>query len=72
MLGWANEMVQQGWFCFNRISFLIAGHTKSAPDLFSRIAQSYNRSDVFNTTDLGQIAEQYANVVTEDGERVQP
>ena len=73
MLGWANEMVQQGWFCFIRISFLISGHTKFAPDLlFSRIAQSYNRSDVFNTTELGQIAEQYANVVIDDGERVRP
>ena len=73
MLGWATEMVQQKRFSFIRISFLISGHTKFEPDLlFSQIAQTFNRSDVFNTTELGQLAEQYAHVVIDDGEIVQP
>ena len=50
MMSWAYEMVQQRRVDFLRISFLIAGHTKFSPDLlFSKIAQTYNRSDVFTT-----------------------
>ena len=72
-LGWANEMVQQGKFDFIRISFLIAGHTKFAPDLlFSRVSQTFTRSDVFNTIELGAIALQYAYTIIDDGELVQP
>ena len=71
LLGWANEMVQLGKFDFIRMSFLIAGHTKFAPDLlFSKVAQSFARSDVFNTAELAEIAGQYAFVVTDDGEKV--
>ena len=52
MLGWANELVQQEKFDFIRVSFLIASHTKFAPDiLFSKVSQSFSRSDVFNTTE---------------------
>lgn len=42
MMGWANEMIKEGKFNFIRISFLIAGHTKFAPDLFSRISQTFS------------------------------
>lgn len=46
-MAWASEMVQQGRLDFIRICFLIAGHTKFTPDiLFSKIAQTYNKSDV--------------------------
>lgn len=70
-MGWANEMVQQGKFDFIRISFLIAGHTKFAPDLlFSKLSQTFTRSDIFTITELGKIAEQYAFVVIDEGERV--
>ena len=41
------------------------------PDLlFARIAQTYNRSDVFNTQDLKEVAALYAEVVVDDGETV--
>ena len=53
-VGWASEMVQQGKFDFIRISFLIAGHTKFVPDLlFSKVSQSFSKSDIFTTTELG-------------------
>ena len=50
-----------------RISFLIAGHTKFNPDLlFSRIAKTYNRCDVFfSTMELqaeNDVVVNYANV----------
>ena len=50
MMSWACEMVQQRKIEFFHMSFLIAGHTKFAPDLlFSHIAQPFNCSDVFTT-----------------------
>lgn len=71
MMGWANEMVQQGKFNFIRISFLIAGHTKFAPDfLFSKLSQTFSKSNVFTTNKLGEIAERYAYVVIDDGKKV--
>ena len=65
-------MVQQKRLDFFRLSFLIAGHTKFAPDLlFSKIAQSYNRSDVFTTEELKQVISPYAEVRIDEGEIVQ-
>ena len=70
-MAWAMEMVQHHKFDIVRISFMIAGHTKFSVDqLFSRIAQSFNRSDVFNTTELGKIAEPYASVIIDEGDIV--
>ena len=52
-MAWMCEMVQQGRINFIRISFLLAGHTKFPPDLiFSKIAKSYNKSDVYSTSEL--------------------
>ena len=71
MMSWAYEMVQHKRVDFLRISFLIAGHTKFAPDLlFSKIAQTYNRSDVFNTDELKEVISTYAEVVVDEGELV--
>lgn len=62
LMGWAHEMVSQG------ISFLIAGHTKFSPDLlFSKIAQSNNRSDIFSTEELKDVVSWYSDVVVDDG-----
>ena len=70
-MGWASEMVQQGRFDVLRISFLIAGHSKFSPDLlFSKVAQAFNRSDVFTTEELGALAEQHASVIIDDGTNV--
>ena len=71
MMAWACEMIQQGKLSFVRISFLIAGHTKFSPDLlFSKIAQSYNKSDVFTTLELKEIISQYAYVIVDNGKMV--
>ena len=68
MMSWAYEMLQQKKVDFLRLSFLIAGHTKFAPDLlFSQIAQSYNHSDVFTTEELKGIISPYAEVIIDDG-----
>lgn len=61
-------MVYQGKLQFFRISFLLAGYTKFSPDLlFSKIAQSYNCSDVLNTNELKDIISDYAEVIVDDG-----
>ena len=52
-----------------RISFLVAGHTKFASDLFSKIAESYNQSDVF-TTELEDTISHYADVIVDEGSLV--
>ena len=71
MMAWALEMLQHGRLDFLRVSFLIAGHTKFSPDLvFSKIAKSYNRSDVFNTEELKSIIALYADTVLDQGEIV--
>ena len=71
MMGWANEMVQQGKLDFVHLSFFIAGHTKFTPDLlFSKISQTFSRSDVFTTEELGEVVGRYALVVIDDGEKV--
>ena len=50
---------------------MIAGHTKFSPDLlFSKIAQTYNRSDVFNTEELRGIVSPYATATIADGTMV--
>ena len=68
LMAWAYEMIQQSKLSFLRISFLIAGHTKFAPDLlFSKIAQTYNRSDVFNTKELRDVISIYADVTVDEG-----
>ena len=51
-----------------RISFMVSGHTKFAPDLlFLRIAKLYYKSNVFNETDLQPIVEQFSLVITDNG-----
>ena len=62
------ELVQHRVLQYLRISFMIPGHTKFAPDLlFSRIAKSYYKSDVFNKDDLQLIAQQFSHVVIDHG-----
>ena len=47
---------------------MIPGHTKFSPDLlFSRIAKSYYKLDVFNESDLQVISEQFSHVVIDHG-----
>ena len=37
---------------------------------FSQIAQSFNKSDVFSTAELGKVAEPYASVIIDQGDIV--
>ena len=68
LMSWAHEMVQQDRLSFFRVSFLLAGHTKFSPDLlFSKVAKSYNRSDVFNTDELKDVISPFAEVIVDDG-----
>jgi len=47
---------------------MIPGHTKFVPDqLFSKIAKTYNKSDVFTTVELQNVVLQYADVAVDDG-----
>ena len=67
-MAWAMEMVQQEKLDFIRISFMIAGHTKFAPDLlFSKVSRSFSRSDVFSTKELVKVARQFATVTHDKG-----
>ena len=70
-MGWAAEMVQQKLLDFVRVSFMIAGHTKFSPDkLFSKIALTFNRSDVFTTDDLSEVVTHYGEAIVDDGQIV--
>ena len=61
MMAFCLEMVQHHKLDFFRVSFMIAGNTKFSVDrLLSNVAQTFTRSDVFTTQDLGNIAHQYA------------
>ena len=70
-MAWAMEMVQhKKKINIVRISFIIAGHAKVSVDqLFSQIAQSFNKSDV-STAELGKVAEPYASVIIDQGDIV--
>lgn len=62
------ELVQNRVVQYLRVSFMTPGHTKFAPDiLFSHIARSYYKSDVFNETDLRLIVEQFSTAVVDKG-----
>ncbi len=68
MFAWCHEMVKQGKVDYIRLAFLVPGHTKFSPDrLFSSIAHSYNRSDVFTIDELKTVCSQHATTIIEDG-----
>ena len=65
------EMVNQHIVDFMQFSFMLAGHTKFAPDrLFSQIATSYNRSDIFTIEELQDLCQKYAECYIEDGSKI--
>lgn len=50
---------------------MVAGHTKFCVDrLFSRIATTYNRADVFNADDLQDVIATHASITFDNGEIV--
>ena len=71
LFSWAMEMVSSGELDHIHISFMIAGHTKFAPDrLFSTIGCAYKTEDVFTIGDLKSICDKSATCYIETGERV--
>ena len=70
LFSWAMEMVSSGEIDHVHISFMVAGHTKFAPDrLFSVIGSAYKR-DVFTIHELKAICDQSATTFIEDGQQV--
>ena len=62
------EVLQQNILDYFRISFMVVGHTKFAPDLlFSSTARDFYGSYVFNERELVAVMEQHASVVFDSG-----
>jgi len=56
LFSWAMEMVASGKVDHIHISFMIAVHTKFAPDrLFSAIGSAYKAADIFTMSDLHSV-----------------
>ena len=71
LFSWAMEMVSSGKIDHLHISFMIAGHTKFAPDrLFSSIGSAYKAADVFNISDLKALCDRSATTYIEKGDGV--
>lgn len=68
LFSWAMEMVGSRFAEHIHISFMVAGHTKFAPDrLFSITGCAYKTADVFCTEDLKTICEQAGVTFTIEG-----
>ena len=71
LFSWAMEMVSSGKVDHVHISFMIAGHTKFAPDrLFSIIGSAYKSEDVFTIDELKAICDTCAKCYIEKGDMV--
>ena len=71
LFAWAMEMVSSGEVDHIHFSFMIAGHTKFAPDhLFSITGSAYKVQDVFNIEDLKAICDKSATTYIEQRDRV--
>ena len=67
LFAWAMELVSSGRVDYIRVSFMVAGHTKFAPDrLFSAIGSAYKAADVFTINDLNEICAQSATAHIEN------
>ena len=70
LFAWAMEMVSKGTISHVNISFMLAGHTKFAPDrLFATIGNAYRSADVFTIDELQALCSQSTQTI-EIGERV--
>ena len=62
------ELIQQRTLNYMRFCFMVAGHTKVAPDrLFAQVSNSYNRHDVFTVGELKDICILHAQTTIEEG-----
>ena len=68
LFSWGMEMVEQRTLDYVRFCFMVAGHTKFAPDrLFAQVSNSYNCRDVFTIEELKAVCELHAHTTIEDG-----
>ena len=68
LFAWGMEVVGHRKEDHIRFCFLVAGHTKFAPDcLFSLVANQYNREDVFTAEELRLICQKFSTSHIEDG-----
>ena len=71
LFSWSMEMIDQKKLDYLRLCFMIAGHTKFAPDrLFAQVSNSYNQQDVFTIAELKDVCDLHAQTVVEDGSSV--
>ena len=71
LFAWAMELVSSGMISHVHISFMIAGHTKFAPDrLFATIGSAYKVADVFTINELKSLCAPSATTIIEKGENV--
>ena len=68
LFSWGTELVEQRMLDYICFSFMVAGHTKFAPDrLFAQVSNSYNNHDVFTIGELKEVCDLHAQTVIEDG-----
>ena len=68
MFSWGMELVEQKIVDYVRFCFMVAGHTKFAPDrLFAQVSNSYSHSDVFTIDELKAVCDLHASTSIEDG-----
>ena len=71
LFSWAMELVSSGEVDHVHVSFMVAGHTKFAPDrLFSVVGSAYKREDTFTLHDLKEICDRCATTFIVNGEDV--
>ena len=71
LFSWAMEMVDKAELEHLHISFMIAGHTKFAPDrLFSIIGSAYKAEDVFTIDELKALCETSSTCHIETGDGI--
>lgn len=71
LFAWAMELVSRGVISHVHISFMIAGHTKFAPDrLFATIGSAYKVADVFTIDELKSLCAPSATTIIESGQNV--
>ena len=68
MMAATMEVVQQNILDYFRISFMVAGHGKFAPDqLFALTARDFYASDIFNERELLEVMQRHATGMFDSG-----
>ena len=65
---WVIEIVSTGKVDFIRFSFMVAGHTKFAPDC--NIANAYKKAEVFTISEVKSLCDPLAITFTEDSTNI--